>query len=190
MIAIAAPPLVLAGVGVTHPMHLTAQSAAYWRAMHIGLIVVFPLLGLAPWLVLRTNPHASVRWAAALLGYLYATFYSALDVLAGVGAGGVKANAGGNRAVETLFGLGNALATVGVYAYLAASVLAAGGVLVKARSAAVPGAVLVVAAAVSFLDSHIYWPRGVLTMIALALGWMGLVWADARHPRAAEGRLG
>lgn len=44
------------------------------------------------------------------------------------------------------------------------------------------GAVLTVAAAVSFLDSHIYWPRGVVTMVVLALGFLLLCrGADAQQ---------
>jgi hypothetical protein len=34
----------------------------------------------------------------------------------------------------------------------------------------VPGAVLLLAASVSFLDSHLFWPRGVFTMLAVDVG--------------------
>ena len=33
-----------------------------------------------------------------------------------------------------------------------------------------PGAALALVAAVSFLDSHIYWPRGVVTVLVLGAG--------------------
>jgi hypothetical protein len=107
-----------------------------------------------------------------------------LDVLAGIGAGGVKAGTGDEEAIRTLFHLGNALATVGVYAYLAATLVAAAGVLPRARLPALPGALLVVGGAISFLDSHIYWPRGVLTMIFIGLGWAALIWAQ--RPRMSR----
>ncbi len=45
-----------------------------------------------------------------------------------------------------------------------------------------PGAALVVAAAVSFLNSHIYWPRGVVTMVCLGVGWAFLAGLPARTP--------
>jgi hypothetical protein len=34
-----------------------------------------------------------------------------------------------------------------------------------------PGSALLLAAGYSFLDSHIFWPRGVFTMLAFAAGF-------------------
>jgi len=48
----------------------------------------------------------------------------------------------------------------------------------RSRWAALPGAVFLLPAAVSFLDSHIFWPRGVLTMFAIAIGLALLTLAD------------
>lgn len=87
--------------------------------------------------------------------------------------------------MPTLFAAGNDLSTYGVWAYLIASVTAAAVALVRARVAALPGALLVVVAGASFLGSHIYWPDGVLTMVALAVGWTALLFAVVR-----TGRLG
>jgi len=48
--------------------------------------------------------------------------------------------------------------------------------------------VLFVGAAVSFLTSHIYWPRGVITMVFLAVGVAALSLAqDLSAPEAARG---
>jgi hypothetical protein len=179
--AVALPPLALAGIGFTHPSRLTPRSAEYWRDMHIALLAVFPMLGLAPWLVSRAQP-APLRWATAVLGYVYAVLYGALDALAGVGVGAVELQGGDEASLQALFGLGNALGTVGVSAYLAATLLAAGGVLLRARAIAIPGALMVDAAAVSFLTSHIYWPRGVLTMLVLGMGWAVLALVDITSP--------
>jgi hypothetical protein len=83
------PPLVLAGAGLAHPMHLTADTAGRWRDLHVLLLPIFPLLGLGPWLVIRReNPVLGT--VAAILGYGYAVFYTALDVLAGIGAGSLE----------------------------------------------------------------------------------------------------
>jgi hypothetical protein len=46
--------------------------------------------------------------------------------------------------------------------------------------------VLVIAASVSFLNSHVYWPRGVLTMYALAVGWGLLAWLGDRPAAGAR----
>lgn len=176
---VAVPPLVLAAAGLTHPGSLTAESADTWRDLHIGLLPVFPLLALAPWLVARRGGRAP-SWITAVLGYAYAAFYTALDVLAGIGAGTVRDRVGETAAIGALFSEGNELAEYGVWAFLAATVVAAFAAVRQGGAAAGPGAVLVVLGATLFLDSHIYWPRGGLAMLALAAGWAAIVWATSR----------
>ena len=107
LVAVGAPPLILAILGLTHPVSLTDDTAEYWRNLHIILLPIFPLLGLAPWLIARR--YGSVYgWVTAVLGYLYAVFYTSLDVLAGIGAGGLRLdNAGSGRGV--LYDLADAL---------------------------------------------------------------------------------
>jgi hypothetical protein len=69
-----------------------------------------------------------------------------------------------------LIGVGNGLALVGVTGFLIGS-LATGAILVRRSGvAAVPGAALLVGAAVVFLHSHIYWPVGGLAMLAAGFG--------------------
>ena len=172
LLLVAGPPLLLAGLGLPHPAHLTDGTADTWKNLHIILLPVFPLLALGPWLLTR-GEHRAIRWAAIALGYTYAAFYTALDVLAGIGAGALQ-QAGAVDQKRFLYAEGNDLAEYGVYAYLLAAVLAAVVALRRARLAALPGAVLVIAGAVSFLDSHVYWPRGGLTMVVLAIGWAAL----------------
>ncbi|MET9789689.1 hypothetical protein [Streptomyces canus] len=43
-----------------------------------------------------------------------------------------------------------------------------------------PGAVVLLAACWSFIDSHIFWPRGVLTMLGFALAFALLTAAYGR----------
>jgi len=183
LVVVAGPPLLLAGFGLVHPMDLTADSAARWRDLHIALLPIFPLLALGPWTIVR-GEHPAVRWAVGLLGFAYAVFYTALDVLAGIAAGSLKNAGAEDNWTSVMFAQGNDLATYGVWAILLATVLAAGAALRRAGLGALPGAVIVVAAAVSFQNSHIYWPRGGITMIALAVGWAALVVALA-NPLAA-----
>jgi hypothetical protein len=173
-----APPLVLAGAGLAHPMRLTAATAGSWHDLHVLLLPIFPLLGLGPWLLVRRE-NPVLGQVAAVLGFAYAVFYTALDVLAGIGAGSL-ARAGVDGGPSVLFGQADDLVRYGVWAYLVATLLVAAVMLRRVGVAAIPGAVLIIGGAWSFLDSHIFWPRGVLTMLALAVGWaaLGLVSPD------------
>jgi len=47
------PPLVLAAIGLTHPMELAAETAGWWTTMHILLLPLLPLLGVALWGLVR-----------------------------------------------------------------------------------------------------------------------------------------
>lgn len=180
---VALPPLLLALVGLAHPHDLTDGTAASWRNLHIALLPIFPLLGLAPWLVVR--PHSRVLgWAAALLGYVYAVCYTALDVLAGIGAGALQAENGGSG-TTVLFAQGGGLALYGEWAYVAAALLASALAIRRVGLIAVPGAALAVTGAFLFLDNHIYWPIGVLSMALLTLGWAALAWVTFGQPDAS-----
>ncbi len=88
-----------------------------------------------------------------------------------------------------LFATGNALSLVGVWAYLAATVLAAAVALLRSGLRALPGATVVVAASWSFLGSHVYWPFGVLTMLGLALGWGLLLAVPVRRVVSRDGSV-
>ena len=174
-VAVGVPPLILAAVGLTHPAQLNADTAAYWRDLHIGILVVFPLLGFAPWLVVRGRSRW-LGWAAGILGFVYAAFYSALDILAGIGSGGLE-HSGHHDAIGVTFALGDGIGLVGSVAYLAACLLV-GAVAVRASGLrALPAALLVAVGSALFLAEHIFFPWGVIGQIALAVGWVGLVFA-------------
>jgi hypothetical protein len=179
LLFVAVPLLLLAGLGLAHPMQLTPDSAARWRDLHVALLPIFPLLALGPWITVR-DEHPALRWVVGLLGFAYAVFYTALDVLAGIAAGALKTSGAEGKWTSVVFTQADELVTYGVWAFLVAVVLASTVALRRAGLSAAPGAVIVVAAAVSFRDSHIFWPRGGLTMIALAIGWVALLLAQAR----------
>ncbi len=188
---LAAPGLVLAAVGSTHPENLTYDSAEHWWVMHLVLLPLFPLLGLALAGLVRRRTDV-VGWSVRVLAFVFAVFYGALDVLAGIGAGfvtargGAEPRAGSPMAVRSLFAIGNDLAEVGVYALLVACVVVAIDHVRRRGPAAVPPALLLVAASVSFLDSHIYRWVGVVTvaLIGLATGWLGALGSPSADPRA------
>ncbi|MEJ2886613.1 hypothetical protein [Actinomycetospora aeridis] len=197
VLATALPALALAVLGSSHPAVLTPESALWWRDLHIIGLVLFPLLALGPWAVVRAaKPAGPVGWVleglAVVLGLVYAAFYGALDALAGVGGGHETMRVGPGPWVAALFEIADALGINGSYAYLAATVLAAVLALVAAPGAwrllAGVGALFAVVGAWSFLTSHIYWPYGVATMVMLAIGHTAMAVAVTRRPAAPRHR--
>lgn len=180
--ACAAPGLALSALGLAHPTQLTPQTAAVWWQLHIVLLPIFPLLG-APIVLLLRETAGILPWIARVGVYVYATFYTGLDTLAGIGAGlAVAAEPGGSPVALDLIRVGDGLAVVGVYGFLAAAAVTAVVLLRRARRAAAPGAALLVGGAVVFLHSHIYWPVGGLAVLAIGIGCALLAWARERPP--------
>lgn len=177
-IAVALPPLILAVFGVTHPTDLTAQSAEYWRNLHIAVLPVFPLLGFAPWLVIRGH-DAFLSWLVGILGFLYAAFYTALDVLAGIGAGGLKLG-GFGEATGTLFHLADRLGFIGSAALIAACAITALATFRRIGVLALPGGLATIVGSFLLLQNHIYFPVGVIGQVLIAAGWAAMVWAVNR----------
>lgn len=191
LVGVAATPLLLAALGVTHPRVLTPETAAYWHGLHLVLLVVFPLLGVNLWWLLA-GFSGWMTWTARALGLVYIAFYGALDVLAGIGTGVVvmrapEANSPKlSQTVRWLFAQGNELSLVGVWAFLIACMLTS-AVLIRHRGRFVwPGAVLLCGAAYPFLGEHIYFPVGVATMVLMAAGFALLMWAKMRCVEPAE----
>jgi hypothetical protein len=167
--------LVLAVVGLVHPMVLTPDTSRRWTTLHVALIPVFPLLGACLWLLLRRETGL-LPVVARVAAFVYACFYTALDAVNGVAVGMFVHHAppaqAANQAevLRPVLDLGNTLGWVGSSAFLLAAGLASAVVVRRRGRPAVLGAVLTVLASVSFLNSHIYWPRGVITMVVLASG--------------------
>jgi hypothetical protein len=182
-VAVALPPLALAVIGVTHPQHLTMASALYWRNLHVITLPIFPLLGFSPWLIVRFQHNLALSWIAGILGFVFAAFYTGLDVLAGIGAGGLKLDNMG-MATGTVFGLGNSLGSVGAISLICAVLLAGIVTIGSAGVRAIPGALLVLAGSICLWRDHIYFPIGVLGQLFLALGWIALIVALRRAQRS------
>jgi len=167
-LAVLGPAVLIGLVGLTHPAHLTQDASAQWRDLHIVLLPLFPLLAVGPWLVAREIEPLYGR-ITLLLGYVYACFYSALDILAGIAAGALKHDREGGLA--TVFGYAGDLGQIGSIAYIGATAAAAGCVLRVARARVLPGAVVALVGAYGFMENHVYPPWGVLSMLAIAVGW-------------------
>lgn len=167
-----APPLLLAAVGLVHPQSLNPSTAAHWAGLHILLLPVFPLLTVGLLVPLWGRPRRNLSGAAAVVAwagcFVFAAYYTGLDAVAGIAAG-TAAEHGVAAAVHPLFARGDALGYSGVYAVAA---LATCTVLFQRHGMRVlPGALILFAACWSFFDSHIFWPRGVFTMLGFAVAF-------------------
>ena len=115
-----------------------------------------------------------------MAGFAYATFYTGLDAVAGIAAGTAAMHAPPGDlgpVVLPLFAAGDELGRVGAYAFLVA-VLATSVALYQGYGVRVlPGTLVLLVAGYSFVDSHIFWPRGVFTMLGFAVGFGLFVWA-------------
>jgi len=169
--AVALPPMVLAGIGLSHPTLLSAGTAPWWMTMHLVLLPIFPLLGVAVWVLLR-HDRTAVGWGGRVAAVVYAAFYGGLDAVSGIAAGTVvRAGADpASDAVTSLFSAGRPLGYIGAFAFFVAVVL----VLASAWRAGSRGWMFLAAAGVALVSAylftvgHIYWPRGVVAMLGLA----------------------
>jgi hypothetical protein len=168
---VAAPPLLVAALGLAHPVFLTADTAERWRAAHLVLLAGFPLVAVALWVVLRGVPGIPA-WGARILAGTYAVLYGGLDAIAGVGAPHQvlrAAERGDPRPpVEDLYDIGDRLGQLGVLALAVAIVLAA---LALRGAYAVAGAVVGLVASWLLLRHHVFPPLGVLSMVGLAVSF-------------------
>lgn len=177
------PGLALAVVGLFHPHSLNATTAPTWTWLHVAGLFVFPLVGLAlvvP-LVGRRDP---LSWAVRVGAYVYATAYTALDVISGITAGFVtdRLPDGAPRPdeVRSIFAIGGPIGEVGSWALLVATTLLAVDVLARyaARGAV---AVLLPAGAWCVHVDHIFSPWGVLGMALLGVGTGAVTWLVRRR---------
>jgi hypothetical protein len=178
VVLVTATPVALAGVGLVHPHLLTPATADRWATLHIVLLPVFPLVALGLVVPLWGRPGRDIAGVATVVAWVgafgYATFYTGLDTVAGVAAGTVARNANGadvGPSVQALFDTGDKLGYVGAYSLGAATLAAAVALFIRYGPRTVPGSLVVLAASYSFVDSHIFWPRGVFTMLAFAAGF-------------------
>lgn len=191
-----AGPVLLAAVGSYHPSPLSADSAERWRVLHLVMLPLFPLLGVTIWLLVRQvrgGTDGLLALGARVGGYVYACFYTALDVLAGIANGAVVqygADTGtdvdGPKAV--VFGEGNDVALVGNWAMLVACVLVGMVYVRRVGWIALPGTAVLLISSWSFFDSHVYPWRGVVTMLGFGLGALLLALPLLRDQRRVDTR--
>jgi uncharacterized membrane protein YGL010W len=182
------PPAFLALAGLLHPHHLMPDTAHRWTAMHLVLLPVFPLLAAGLLTLLRSATGRAVT-VARVGCYVYAIFYTGLDAIAGIAAGRLMIGAEDvidvQGQIDELSEIGGAVGLVGGLGFLVAAVGAAVALISRYGRPAVPGVVLLLIASVFWLGSHIYWPEGVLTVVAIGTGFALL---EFRAVRPAEAR--
>ncbi len=174
---LALPGLALAAAGLVHPTGLSYGTAQQWYLVHVPGLLVFPLVG---WALaeLVTGRRDAVAWVVRLTAYVYATFYTALDVVSGIGAGYVTHELGPGvprpEAVSLMFRLGTPLGEVGSWALLACVVVLLLDRLRHLRASGLVALVLLPGAGLVHTE-HIFSPLGVLGMALLGLGTAALV---------------
>jgi membrane protease YdiL (CAAX protease family) len=119
---------------------------------------------------------------------VYLAYYGALDAVSGIAAGTVVQATGetGTPQLDALFAIGTVLGRTGGYAFVAGVLV----VIVSAFRGGARGPLYLVgslgalASSVVFALSHIYWPRGGLAMVGLAVGFALLEFERARRATA------
>jgi hypothetical protein len=188
IVAVAAAPLVLGGVGLTHPTLLTTTSAPWWATMHFVLLPLFPLLGVAIWILLR-HDNTAVGWGGRVAAVAYVVFYGGLDALSGIAAGTVTQSGADTQSevVTGLFAAGRPLGYIGAFAFFAAVIL----VLASAWRGGQRGWLFYATCGVALLSAylftvgHIYWPRGVVAMLGFAASFVILELLSSRRESRA-----
>lgn len=192
-VLVALPGLALAVAGLGHPHHLDYATARWWFGLHLAGLAVFPLVGLALVRLVR-GARDPLALLVRLAAYVYATFYTALDVVSGLAAGWVTRGIGPGvprpREVSLLFAVGTPLGRVGEAALLVAVLAVAVRLLLRGAARAAVAAVALVPGAWLVHTDHIFAPRGALGMALLGLGCaavvlLGGVASDAAATRPA-----
>ncbi len=178
----AAPGVLLGISGLAHPMHLNPSTAHRWFALHLTGLFVVPLIGLA--VALLMHGRRDVLAVLAVVGaYLFATLYTALDVISGIGNGYVTDHLGAGAvprpaALGLAFHIGSRLGYVGAWALFVAAVVVGADAVRRLGVKAVVPALLLLVGAFFLRGQHIFPPWGVLSCIAIGLGTGGLAWVN------------
>ncbi|WP_341925877.1 hypothetical protein [Nocardioides psychrotolerans] len=174
---VAVPALSLAVAGLFHPHSLDADTAQRWFGLHVAGLLVFPLVGVALAALVRGR-RDPVAWVVRVAAYVYATFYTALDVVSGMAAGYVTRELGPGvprpDEVRLLFRIGTPIGEVGSWALLVCVVVLTVDLLARHRVAALPALLLVPGAWLVHTD-HIFSPLGVAGMALIGVGCGALV---------------
>jgi hypothetical protein len=167
-------PLVLAPLMVVHQLIDQFERPDAFLVLHLVLLPLFALMGVAIWALL-SGIGGAVAWAARVAAFLFLVGYVALDAISGIAASAILASGASwsKEAARALFASGPAAlpTTVAVLAWRV-SVLLAAWALYRAGRPLAP-LVLLVATALWLNNDH-GGLRGVVVFggFALAAAWL------------------
>jgi hypothetical protein len=177
----ALPGLLLGVAGLWHPSHLNATTAHTWWTLHVAGLFVFPLVGVALMALVWARRDV-VAVLVVLTAYVYATAYSSLDVISGIGAGYVTDHlpSGAPRPdeVRSLFAIGTPLGHIGSTALILAALLVTFDAIRRVGARGTVG-LLAVLGALLLHRFHIYPPWGSAGIALVGLGTGMLVAVSA-----------
>jgi hypothetical protein len=186
----ALPGVALGAAGLFHPHALGYATAERWMWVHVVGLFVFPMVGLALARVVQGRGDAAA-WLVRLGGYLFATAYTALDVISGLAAGYVTLELGEGQprpeAVSLMFGIGSTLGDLGSWGLIGAALVL---VVDRARSSDVVGLTasgVMVLGAVLVHSDHIFAPVGAAGMLLVGLS-TGVVAHQTRTGQTGQNR--
>ncbi len=170
-VLVALPGLILAGAGLFHPHHLTYDTSLRWYTLHIPGLLVFPLVGAALAVLVRGR-NDPVAWIVRISAYVYATFYTALDVVNGIAAGYVTNKLGPEvprpDEIRLLFDIGRPLGDTGEWGLLVCCLALAVDQILRCGVRGLPALALLPGAWLVRTD-HIFSPFGVTAMTVIGL---------------------
>lgn len=160
----AAPGVVLGVAGTAHPMHLDPSTAHRWFLLHLAGLFVVPLIGVAVARLMRGR-RDPVAVLAVVAFYVFATLYTALDVISGIGNGYVTDHLGAGAvprppSLTLAFHVGTRVGNVGAWALVVAAMLVEADALRRTGAGAVLPAALLLGGACFLRTQHIFWPWG------------------------------
>jgi hypothetical protein len=181
-------PLVLTSLMVVHQLIDQLQQPGAFLALHLLLLPLFALMGVALWVLLE-GVGGTVAWAARVAAFVFLVGYVALDAISGIAASAILVSGApwSKEATRALFASGPAAlpTTVAVLAWRV-SVLLGAWALYRAGRPLAP-LVLLVASAVWLNQNH-GGVRGVVVFggFALAAAWLEFLPGRLRR-RGAQG---
>lgn len=180
------PATLLVLATIIHPPRLNLAGAETWRNLHFALLFVFPLVGLAPWIVARRAGRA-YGWLAGILGYGFATAYAGLDLLAGVG-GGALVISGNSDKTGPIFAMARILEQIGGISLVLGCAVAAVAAFRLVGWRALAGGVVAIVGAFLLgpMGFHIYPGRGTLATGVLTIGFALLAVAVTSGRRGTQ----
>jgi hypothetical protein len=167
-------PIVLASLMIVHQLIAQFERPVAFLALHLLLLPLFALMGVAIW-VLLDGVGGGVGWAARVAAFLFLVGYVALDAISGIAASAILASGApwSKEATRALFASGPAAlpTTVAVLAWRVSVVLAAWALYRAGRPVA--PLVLLVASTIWLNQNH-GGLRGVVVFggFAVAAAWL------------------